>query len=57
MEIIKVLQKELKEKIKESSNQNNEELEKHILDLIKKMSNEYKKNNFKLNMIYNNIYD
>jgi len=57
MEIIKVLQKELKEKIKETLNQNNEELEKHILDLIKKMSNEYKKNNFKLNMIYNNIYD
>jgi hypothetical protein len=55
MEIIKQLQKELKIKIEETKNNKEfEELEFHIIDLIRKITKEYK-NKYKLNMIYNNI--
>jgi hypothetical protein len=55
MEIIKQLQKELKIKIEETKNNKEfEELENNIIDLIKKITKQYK-NKYKLNMIYNNI--
>jgi hypothetical protein len=57
MEIIKQLQKELKIKIEETKNNKEfEELEFHIIDLIRKITKEYK-NKYKLNMIYNNIHE
>jgi hypothetical protein len=55
MDIIKQLQKELKEKIIELNNirQNDEVLEFYIINLVERLRNENKKK-YKLNMIYNN---
>lgn len=54
MELIKELKNELRIKIEESKQTQNEVLELYILDLTKKIIKEYK-NKYKLNMLYNNI--
>jgi len=55
MDIIKRLQKELKEKINLIINlkESNEELEFYIFNLIERIRTE-SKNKYKLNMVYNN---
>jgi hypothetical protein len=54
MEIITELKNELRIKIEESKQTQNEELEFYILDLTKKILKEYK-NKYRLNMLYNSI--
>jgi len=54
MELIKELKNELRLKIEESKQTQNEELEFYIIELTKKIIKECK-NKYKLNMLYNSI--